>query len=115
MKSDQHRIHHQGCKDRLDNTDHRGCLAGVLELRQPELVSDVKCNKAQSHIAQHTDTLDIFHCIKTDAMNTKASECIRANQYAGDQERRNVRKVQFQVLEHTGHHQACKKSQCSFQ
>ena len=115
MERDQNRIHQQCCKNRLDNTNHSSRFSGVPKVRQPKLISDIKSNKSQCHIAQHADTLDILHRIKANAVNAESSEHIRANQYAGDQERRHVRKVQFQVLEHTGHHQACKKGQCSFQ
>ena len=86
----------------------------MLQLGKAELIADIKGDKAQRHIGKHRHTAQVLHGVEAQSGHAGRAQAEGAHQYAGDQKRRHVGKIEAQILEDTGHHQTGKqrKSRC---
>ena len=115
MKHDQDRVDKQCRHQSLNYADHSGRFSRLLQMCQTELVADIKGNKSKGDITEGTYSLKVLHRIEPYSVNAKSSQYKGTYKNAGDQKRRYIRKVQFHILENTGHHQPGKQRKCSFQ
>ena len=109
MEQDQSDIHKQCGGQGLKNADNGGRPSGFPEVGQAEFISDIESDESQSHVGQDRDFLHSLHARKTKAGDAKLSQHIRPDKKSGQQERRDIREVDFQGLEDTCHHQTGEK------
>ena len=109
MQADQSGVHEQRRSAGLHDADDRRGLAGVLELREAELVADIEGDEAESDVGKEIDLADLVHRSEAEAADAEAAEGERADNDARKQERRHVRQVQMHELEKTRHHQTRKQ------
>ena len=100
----QGRIHQQCCHHGLDHANNKGLAAGLLQLRQTKLIADGKGDKAQGHITDQTDILQLVIAGKADAGDMQRTDAAGADEHTGHQVGRHIRQVQ--PLDGTGHHQS---------
>ena len=97
-------IDQKGGGQRLYNADDSCLPAGFSQLREPEFISDGKCDEAERHLGDEVQGGNLFHGGEADAGNAQTAETIGADQDAGQQITGDGR--QLQRLDNAGHQQA---------
>ena len=94
---DQHRRGHG-----LKNADDKRLLAGLLELRQAELVAYREGDEAERDVGYKPDALQLLVAFKADAGDAQRTDEAGADQNARNEVSRHVGQMCF--FEKSGHH-----------
>ena len=101
MGCNQGGIHQQRGEHRLDNTHGNGLPAHMPELLQPELISDGKGNKAQSHLGDDVQIGHFLRRVEANIQNVQCADTVGAQKQSGHQIGGHGGKIQ--LFGQTGH------------
>lgn len=104
VKHHHYNIHQKGSHKSLYEGNNSSLETDAFQLREPELVTDIKGDEAQSHITEYREGFYMFGAYKAQTGDLELSQYIRADQNTGDQVSGDGRKLQF--FRHTGQQKA---------
>ena len=98
---------HQKCGSQgLEDTDHHGGPAGMLQAGEAEFAADGEGDKAQGGGVDHGDCLHALGGDKSQSLNTQSSQTIGADDQASDQVGGDIGEIKAQLFKYTCQHQA---------